>query len=260
MDIAAVILGVFEQAWFLIPLGILAALVKTAWFKGVVGEASVNLSAKFLLNKNEYHLVKNVTLPTEDGDGTTQIDHIIVSKYGVFVVETKNMKGWIFGKPSQKMWTQKIYKNSHKFQNPLHQNYKHIKTLQSCLSIEESKIFSLIVFVGDSSFKTEMPDNVTYGGGYARFIKSKKDALFSDDEVQSILFQVQEGRLKPSLKTSRNHIKHVKQIVNEKKNSPICAKCGSDMVEREASNGNNKGKKFLGCSAFPKCRSIEPIT
>jgi hypothetical protein len=169
------------------------------------------------------------------------------------------MKGWIFGKPNQRMWTQKIYKTSHKFQNPLHQNYKHTKALQCCLGIEESKLFSFIVFVGDSSFKTEMPDNVTYGGGYVRFIKSKKDVLLSDDEVQSILFQVQEGRLKPSLKTSRDHIKHVRQIVKEKTNSHICSKCGSGMVERETSKGHNKGKKFLGCSAFHKCRSIQPI-
>jgi len=51
----------------------------------------VNLAAKFFLDKNIYTLFKNVTLPTEDG--TTQIDHVIVSRYGVFVIETKNMKG-----------------------------------------------------------------------------------------------------------------------------------------------------------------------
>ena len=257
MDITAVIWGILEKSWFLIPLAILAWLAKSAWFKGVIGEALVNLSAKFLLNKEEYHLVKNVTLPTDDG--TTQIDHIIVSKYGIFVVETKNMKGWIFGKPNQRMWTQKIYKSSHKFQNPLHQNYKHTKTLQSCLIIDEDKLFSVIVFVGNSTFKTEMPDNVTYGGGYARFIKSKKDVVLTDDEVKIILSQIQQGRLKPSFKTSREHVKHVKQIVRDKGSITSCSKCGSDMVERETSKGPNKGKKFLGCSGFPKCRTMQPI-
>lgn len=202
MDITAIIWSGLQQAWFLIPLGILAALSKSAWFKGVVGEGLVNISAKCLLNKEEYHLVKDVTLPTDDG--TTQIDHIIVSKYGIFVVETKNMKGWIFGKPHQRMWTH-------------------------------------------------------YGGGYVRFIKSKKSVVLTDNEVETILFQIQEGRLKPSLKTSRDHVNHVKQVAKEKKNNPICSKCGSDMVERETSKGPNKGKKFLGCSAFPKCRSIQPI-
>ena len=76
--------------------------------KVVMGELFVNVVAKVRLDKRIYTLFKNVTLPTEDG--TTQIDHIIVSRYGVFVIETKNMKGWIFGNPQQKTWTQKIYR------------------------------------------------------------------------------------------------------------------------------------------------------
>ena len=83
----------------LILIAILTALLNSPWFKGKTGEFIVNILAKLMLNKDEYHLIKNVTLPTEDG--TTQIDHIIVSKYGIFVVETKNMKGWISGSQNQ---------------------------------------------------------------------------------------------------------------------------------------------------------------
>ncbi len=86
----------------------------------------MNASARLFLDKGRYHLVKNVTLPTEDG--TTQIDHLIVSRYRVFMVETKNMKGWIFGSVKQREWTQKIFKHFLKFQNPLHQHYKHVTT------------------------------------------------------------------------------------------------------------------------------------
>jgi len=148
------IVGVFL---YLIPIAILTGVLKSSWFKGIAGESIVNLSVKFLLDKEKYHLIKNVTLPTEDG--STQIDHIIVSEFGVFVVETKNMKGWIFGGPNQKLWTQKIYKHSSKFQNPLHQNYKHVKTLESLLGLNEQQVHSVIVFIGDSTFKTEMPSN-----------------------------------------------------------------------------------------------------
>jgi hypothetical protein len=95
--------------WFLIPLFIFAAIIKSAWFKGIFGEFIVNIFAKWKLDKEVYHLIKNVTLPTEDG--TTQIDHIIVSVFGVFVVETKNLKGWIFGSANQRMWTQQIFKH-----------------------------------------------------------------------------------------------------------------------------------------------------
>ena len=162
---------------YLIPIAILTAILKSPWFKGAVGEFIVNTLAKIILNKNEYHLIKNVTLPTEDG--TTQIDHIIVSKYGIFVVETKNMKGWIFGSPNQKQWTQKIYKHSKQFQNPLNQNSKHVKTIESLFELNDQQVHSVVVFVGDSTFKTEMPENVTYGFGYIRFIKSKNQTVLA---------------------------------------------------------------------------------
>lgn len=77
--------------WYLIPLFLLKAVIKSPWYKGKAGEAVCNFSAKLLLDKTLYHLIKNVTLQMEDG--TTHIGHIIVSRYGVFVVETKNMKG-----------------------------------------------------------------------------------------------------------------------------------------------------------------------
>ena len=83
----------YNAAWYLIPICIFAIIIKSAWFKGVLGEWQVNLLIKLFLNKNKYHLIKNVTLPTfTDGkkQGTTQIDHIIVSQYGIFVEKTKN--------------------------------------------------------------------------------------------------------------------------------------------------------------------------
>jgi predicted RNA-binding Zn-ribbon protein involved in translation (DUF1610 family) len=244
--------------WYLIPIAILAAILKSPWFKGVAGEFIVNISAKMMLNKDEYHLIKNVTLPTEDG--TTQIDHIIVSKYGIFVVETKNMKGWIFGNPNQNTWTQKIYKHSNKFQNPLHQNYKHVKTIESLLGLNDQQVHSVVVFVGDSTFKTELPENVTYGGGYIRFIKSKKQPVLAKSEVDEIVRKIEEGRLTPSFKTNREHVKHVKHIVSEKKTGNTCPKCGSPMVLRETKSGQNAGKQFWGCSKFPQCRGIVNVT
>ena len=260
MDFSPIINQVVGTFWYLILIGIILVTLKSPWFKGMIGEFIVNLSAKLMLDKEKYHLIKNVTLPTEDG--STQIDHVIISVYGIFVVETKNMKGWIFGSPNQKTWTQKIYKHSSKFQNPLHQNYKHVKTLQSLLGISDDQIFSLVVFVGDSTFKTEMPENVTYGGGYVRFIKSKTQPVLSESDVNEITSKIETGRLTPSFKTNRDHVKHVKDIVKEKENinSRLCPKCGSSMVLREAKKGGNINKKFWGCSNFPKCRGIVNIT
>ena len=141
--------------------------LKSLWFKGFAGEMMVHISAKIHLDKDRYHVLRNVTLPT--ADGTTQIDHIIVSEYGVFVIETKNMKGWIFGGASQRQWTQKIFKYTKKFQNPLHQNYKHVETLKSILELTDRQIFSVVLFVGSNTFKTEMPENVINGPGLIRY-------------------------------------------------------------------------------------------
>ncbi len=215
MDLSPVINQFIKNFLYLIPLLILVAIFKSSWFKGMLGEFVVNISTKWLLDKNEYHLIKNVMLPTEEG--TTQIDHIIISIYGIFVVETKNMKGWIFGDASQRFWTQKIYNHSNKFQNPLHQNYKHVKTLEQLLELKDNQVYSLVVFVGDSTFKTEMPENVTSGFGYVRYIKSKKRPVFSQQEVAEIITKIEQGKLSQSFETYRAHIKHVKTIQSQKK-------------------------------------------
>ncbi|MCL1481805.1 MAG: NERD domain-containing protein [Marinobacter sp.] len=178
----------------------------------------VNLSARFFLDKSCYHLIKNVTLPTEDG--TTQIDHILVSEFGVFVVETKNMKGWIFGSATQPFWTQKIFRSSYKFQNPLHQNYKHVKTLQALLGLGDQQVHSVVVFVGGSAFKTPLPENVTQGLGYIRYIKSKKDFVLSPEQVAEAREKVTSGRLKASLATDQSHARHVRGLVAKRYGAP----------------------------------------
>lgn len=253
MDFSLILRAVIEY-WYLIPALIAVGILQSAWFKGLMGEARVNFAAKLHLDRNQYHLLTNITLPTEDG--TTQIDHVIVSRYGVFVIETKNMTGWIFGSEHQPFWTQQIFRHRTRFQNPLRQNYKHVKVLESALGIDSGKIFSLVVFVGDSSFKTEMPEYVTNRDGYIQYIKSRKEHVFSDAEVRLIIQGIDQARLAKSFKTGREHTKHVKRIVDRKSLSPDCPRCGSSMVLREAKKGQNIGKQFWGCSRFPNCRGI----
>lgn len=256
MDFSPIYQALFSL-WYLIPIFIFATVIKSAWFKGIFGELIINTFAKWKLDKSEYHLIKNVTLPTEDG--TTQIDHIIVSAYGVFVVETKNLRGWIFGSAKQKTWTQQIYKHKTKFQNPLHQNYKHTKTLQALLNLDEHQLHSVVIFIGNSTFKTDVPENVTYGMGYIRYILSKTDPVLSPSQVVEITQSIESGRLERSFKTHREHTRHVQTIIVDKESQQYCSKCGSTMILRETKKGENKGKQFWGCSTFPKCRTIKAI-
>lgn len=127
------------------------------------------------------------------------------------------MKGWIFGHPNQKTWTQKIYRHSNKFQNPLHQNYKHVKTLEALLKLKPEQVHSLIVFVGNSTFKTQMPENVTYRSDYIEFIKSKQEHLLTPIEEIEAINKISANRFKPSMKTNREHIKHVNNLTRRRK-------------------------------------------
>lgn len=256
MDFNLPFASLFQMAWWLVPLMLVIGVVKSPWFKGHLGECVVNLAIKLRLDKDTYHLIKNVTLPTEDG--TTQIDHVIVSVYGVFTVETKNMQGWIFGGQQQKHWTQKIYRRSHRFQNPLHQNYKHTRTLQSLLGLSDEQIFSVIAFVGDATFKTPMPENVTRGNGFLRYIKARTTPVLTPEQVQTIINTIEGGRLARSLKTNRDHVAHVKSIVAAKTAVPACPKCGSTMVLRTVKRGSNTGNTLWGCSRYPACRGVLP--
>jgi hypothetical protein len=246
-----------------------------------MGEFQVNLLIQLFLPKVKYHLIKNVTIPTEDG--TTQIDHIVVSKYGIFIIETKNMKGWIFGKPSQKQWTQKIFKQSFKFQNPLHQNYKHIKTLESYLDVDPNSLHSVIIFIGDSTFKTEMPDNVTYARAGIEYIKSKRHEYFSNTQALGQVIKIENLALERGRATNKAHIAHIKEkkaqvinvkvttapvsnlvtskepvtaIIKETEKKKACPKCGSLLTLRKAKRGKNRGNKFWGCTSYPKCKTI----
>ncbi|WP_429231079.1 NERD domain-containing protein [Aeromonas veronii] len=266
MDFFVMFDFIFQVAKWIIPPILLISLLKTPWFKGVMGEYMVNMVIRLKLDKQHYHLVKNVTLPTENG--TTQIDHVIVSIYGLFVLETKNMKGWIFGSPNQKTWTQKIYRCSNKFQNPLHQNYKHTCTLQSLLGLNAEQIFSIIVFIGDAVFKTPMPDNVTQGNGFIRYIKAQTTPVLSHEQVREVITKIEDGRLERSFKTNRDHVAHVKSIIDEKTVmpskttlpldtvTPSCPKCGGSMVSRVGKKGEKAGNTFWGCSRYPACRGI----
>jgi hypothetical protein len=243
-----------------------------AILKGFVGEAFGSLAHKIMLDRSIYHELNNVTIPTPDG--TTQIDHVLVSRFGIFVIETKNMSGWIFGDEKSAQWTQSFPGEKFRFQNPLRQNYRHTKCLSEFLGVEHDKLHSVVMFWGESKFKTAMPENVL-DSGYSSYIKSKADILFTDDEVAESVEAIQTGKLPRTWATRKQHIaslneRHTKPetqpaIVSQpvtavkptsEPENPKCPLCGSPMVKRSANRGANVGNEFLGCSRYPKCKGI----
>lgn len=183
-------------------------------FKGWLGEAVLSVAKKIALDGNIYREVNNVTLRTSNG--TTQIDHIIVSRYGIFVIETKNMEGWIFGTESQPKWTQSFRKAKFQFQNPLHQNYRHTKALEEFLGLPSNVFHSVVCFMGVScELKTAMPKNVINGGPFG-YIKAKTAVLLPDEQVLEIVQAIKTGMRPKNLlglstaETKREHLASLK--------------------------------------------------
>lgn len=223
---------------------------KTAIQKGIAGERRVSKSLNSKLDTTKYRVIDDLTLPTHTG--TTQIDHIVVSRYGVFVVETKNMSGWIFGGAAQRNWTQVVNGGKTSFRSPIHQNIGHLRALQNQLNIEGRYLHNIVAFAGEAEPKTEFPDNVTWdAGALINRIEGFNRSVFSDGEVSKFVAILSEREFRTDAETRRSHIKHVQAIVAQRRHIANCPRCGEHLIER----ANQKtGEIFLGCSRFPRCR------
>jgi hypothetical protein len=223
-----------------------SALQFTGWF----GELQTVIAKKLFLRSSVYVDINNVTIRTRQG--TTQIDHVIISRYGVFVVETKNMSGWIFGREDDPFWTKINRWNKLKFQNPLLQNASHIRALSSVARIAPEKMHSIVLFRGKCSLRTQMPPNVLTGG-YITYVKSKRQVLFTEAEVKRIVATIKAVMLPKTHATNLQHVVHLKQRFES---TTTCGRCGNPLVLRTARSGSNAGKQFLGCSRYPSCRYV----
>lgn len=95
-------------------------------------------------------VIRNCYLPTQRGD-TTEVDLVLIHESGIYVIESKNYSGWIFGSENQRYWTQSFSdgkggSQKYKFYNPIWQNDTHIKALQWVLGDTRVNIYSYIVF------------------------------------------------------------------------------------------------------------------
>ena len=92
----------------------------------------------------------NCYLPKEDGT-TTEIDVLMIHATGLYVFESKNYSGWIFGHERAKTWTQTLpgrrgHAHKEHFYNPILQNKGHIKWLKRFLGDENLPMHSIVVF------------------------------------------------------------------------------------------------------------------
>ena len=231
---------------------------------GAIGERRVRKEIEKLERKHPgtYKSYHDIYIPKSDGT-LSQIDHIIVSKYGLFVIETKFYDGWIFGSENQKNWTQVIFKRKEKFLNPIWQNKGHIRALREWLGEEGEKIptHSIVVFFKTATFKNSMnfeQADVIYLHDILKTISLKNTNIVNTQTTESIsnrLTELKAEGMKDKKKIAKQHVKNIKTkqaSIKQSVTQNICPRCGGELKLR-----NGKYGQFKGCNNFPKCRFVE---
>ena len=166
-----------------------------ATLKGQVGEDRVWRWANTLLPRSRYTHFHDLWLPG------AQIDHVFLSRNGVFVVETKNYDGWISGHAGDDNWTQ-IFGNRARFsvRNPLRQNEWHVRVLARVLEpsrVRSANLHSVVALVGAAKVKTALPSNVKFGKDFAHYIRSFNALVLSETQVDMVRGAIDAARVRP---------------------------------------------------------------
>lgn len=221
--------------------------------RGRVGELAVISELDRLSQGPGYwEQLDDLILPTPDG--STQIDHVLVSVFGIFVIETKFRTGWIFGDARSRNWTQIVYGQKYRFQNPIHQNYKHVVAVRDYLGLPQHMIHSIVTFTGNCEFRTSLPLNVVGIEDLVHHIRSHNQQLLDTEEAAFLWHRLNASADDPDV-ADLNHDEHLLENVS----NPRCPRCGRNMVVRTARKGANPGDQFWGCSGFPNCRATRQI-
>ena len=254
---------------FLIFVLIIAFAIFLVWYdsptqKGKRGEKYVT---KLLSQLPSDYIVLN-DLVYYTSRGTTQIDHVIISKHGVFAIETKNYSGEIYGDDDRKEWTQIIvtevryrknwyktytYVTKNHFYNPIKQAYGHVYKLKEFLNdYPHLPIIPVVVFVGSANLSNvNCRNHVIYEDQLPALISNYRSIYLRDEDlhkIQAILL----GNNKRQIVDNKTHIKNIRkseQEYRDKINAGICPKCGGQLMKRTGLYGS-----FYGCSNYPKCK------
>jgi len=217
--------------------------------KGKVGERIVAHSLAGL--PKEYKVIDNLQLSF--GNWTSQIDHVVVSRYGVFVIETKNYTGIITGSENSAQWTKNMYGHKYYFHNPIFQNESHIKAIRKCLGDYGSlRIIPIVAFSNSAKVRVKLESKmVVYFSQLKRTIKSYNEVCIPEETVMEIY-----RKLKLAHVEDRHFAKeHKKEAQSQQSKTElkirngICPRCGGNLVERHGKFG-----RFWGCSNYPTCK------
>lgn len=219
---------------------------------GYLGERKVS-SILSKLPEDDYKIINNLLI--KSGNQTTQIDHVVVSKYGIFVIETKNYSGWIQGYENSEYWIKNMYGYKYKFYNPIKQNKRHIVALSNELDIALDKFISIVVFLDDAELKIKTSQNVIYSSQVNDLIQSYTKVKFTDNLTLAIFNAIVSFNITEE-KEREQHTFNTKNLVENKETliqHGICPKCGHSLSLKKGKYGY-----FIGCDNYPNCKYTQP--
>lgn len=225
---------------------IVGAILRTPTVKGKIGEAKVRRKIG-KTTENVKYVLNDVLIDTEQR--SSQIDHIVINANGVYVIETKNYSGRIYGKDNQQQWTQVLQygKVKNKFYSPVKQNNTHIYEIKKIIG-DDIPVKSIVVFVQnntayiESSYVYRISDLKSV---LKKPITSKTLTIAEMTKINDAIIYAQDK----CTVTNRQHIENIKAMSRDIDNN-ICPRCGKPLVERTSKSGNT----FWGCSGYPKCK------
>lgn len=239
--------------WVIIVVLVLLWVLRrnSARLKGSAGEIRV---ARRLarLDPTEYRVLNRLLIV--NGDMSSQIDHVVVSRFGIFVIETKNYKGWICGAETSEYWTQYTSRRVVEFRNPIKQNRSHICVLQKVLPEYGTDIYRpIVVFAGRAElYKVFSSLPVVYCRNLLRTIRGYEGAAcLSARQVESIV-QKLTGINRQDRTAKKEHVCRVRSQMEERRRmeqAGICPWCGAPVILKQGPYG-----WFYGCSNYPACR------
>lgn len=224
-----------------------------AEWKGQFGEDTVK-HVLSLLPKEEYIVLNDVLLPTNNG--TTQLDHIVFARKGIFVIETKNYSGTIYGAKASEQWYQYIHGKKYEIYNPILQNDSHVRAVAKRLHIGRQNIYPLVVFTGSAVIKASVDQRVISINNLFDSITKQNNPVFSTDQTDYFA-RVIDNAMEENDETKRAHINSVHEKVS-RRNREIqaggCPLCNGTLILRKGKYGS-----FYGCSNYPNCRYTKNI-
>jgi hypothetical protein len=181
-------------AW-IVPLALLAFFIASPRQRGDIAEARVRRVLAQGLERHRYTVLNDVVVPA--GGGTVEIDHVVVSRFGIFVIESVYARGWVSGTAVQDRWTMRGLAGTARFDNPVHQNALQAQALERLLGLPARAFHPFVVFTGQKGFKKEPPPNVVAAEQLIPRMRRTGQALLDAGQVDAALQAIDAARLSP---------------------------------------------------------------